>query len=177
MANEKRSEQLFRRAELAEAAGEMKSVFNLLTRAAHLGNTGAQVNLGNFYASGTATEQDFEKAAKWYTSAYRNGGSSGANNLAIDLRNQGKTKEAILWFKRAVALNDGDAAVELAKLLKDQPNGSRMAIKYLKQAISMKRCNITDDGKAKAKRLLRKLETTADSTRTRQGPPRKPKNA
>lgn len=152
-------EQLFSQAELAEEIGDLNAAFDLLSRSARLGDIGAQVNLGNFYASGKGTEESFEKAARWYTRAYRNGSSSGANNLAIDLRNQGRTKEAIMWFKRAVALRDGDAAVELAKLLKKQPSGMPAAIKYLKRVIEWGPSDITQDGKTKAKRLLRNLES------------------
>ena len=165
MTKTNKDEHLFRQAELKEEAGDFEAAFNLLRKAAQLGHSGAQVNLGNFYASGVGIEKNLDKAAEWYIKAYRQGDSSGANNLAIDLKNQGRTKEAILWFKRAVALRDGDAAVELAKLLKKQPGGTPAAIKHLRSVIGWGPSDITQDGKAKAKRMLRQLDPASSANR------------
>jgi TPR repeat protein len=172
-----KSEQLFRQAELKEEAGDLKGAFDLLTKAARLGDIGAQVNLGNYYSSGIGVQKNFEKAAEWYQTAYRNGERAGANNLAVDLKKQRRVKEAIVWFKRAVALNDGDASVELAKLLKNQPNGLQSAIKYLRRAISMSPSDITDDGRLEAKLLLRRLEKLVNSASVRQKPAAKKSKA
>ena len=162
---------------MKEEAGDLEGAFNLLTKAAELGNTSAQVNLGNFYAAGKGVEKSLDKAAEWYKAAFRKGDPGGAHNLAIDLKNQGRIKEAIFWFKRAIALNHGDTIIELAKLLRTQPSGTPMAIRYLKRAIKLAPDGITAVGREEARHLLRRIEITVHSARVRRKAPRKRKSA
>src|SRR5471030_2025492 len=116
---------LFEQASRYDDAYIYKRAFTLFLKAAELGDEGAQINLGNYYASGKGTTKDLSKAAYWYKRAYNAGCSTGALNLAIDKKNNGDTRSAILWFKKAIAMNDGWAYCELAKLYAKRRAGKK----------------------------------------------------
>ena len=97
------------------------------------------------------------EAARWYKRAYRNGVSDGALNLSVDLENQGNTRGAIAWLKRAVAMNDGEAHVRLAKFYLKKRNGTETASNLLKQAVLLSPSYISEDGRDEAKALLKKI--------------------
>ena len=125
-------EKLFVEADEFEEKGNFKRAFQSFLAAARLGHAGCQVNLGNFYAAGKGTRKDMAAAAYWYQKAYRNGDRTGALNLAIDRRNGGRTRSAVIWFKKAIAMNDGDACIALAKIYKDRNGREEAAISLLK---------------------------------------------
>lgn len=78
------TESLFDRADVYEERGDFASAFRCLFRAAELGDSWGQVNVGNFYAAGKGVRKNLDKAAYWYKKAYRGRNSAGALNLAID---------------------------------------------------------------------------------------------
>ena len=151
-------ERLLIEVERFEKADNHKSAAKVLLRGAKSGDTSCQLNLGNYYASGTGVRKNLEKAAYWYEMAYRNGNRAGALNLAIDKRNRGAFEAAETWFKKAVAMQDGSAHIELAKMYATQGKKKRAALELLKQVIKMNRDNVSIDEKAEAKSLLRKLK-------------------
>lgn len=151
------TEQLFDEAQRRQEAGDLKGAFRCLLDAARAGDPRSQINLGNVYSDGAGVKRDLDEAARWFKSAYRNGERVGAYNLAVNLKSSGDVKGAIEWFKRAAAMNDGDACVELAKLLKDRLRGRAAAVEYLKKAVAMSRDDITEDGREEAQELLREL--------------------
>jgi TPR repeat protein len=151
------TEKLFSMAERYEERGEFKKAFECLLAAARSGHTGCQVSLGNFYAWGKGVRKNLDKAAHWYKKAYENGDSSGAFNLAIGMKNEGRVRSAIVWFKKAIAMNDGDARISLAKIFIDQKGGQKTATALLKPALRMSRENISDDAKIQAESLLKKM--------------------
>jgi TPR repeat protein len=162
MASEKQkamrdAESLFVEAERFEEKGEFKQAFHCLLTAAELGHSGSQLNLGNFYASGKGIKRDFEKAARWYKEAYKNGESSGAHNLAIDLREQGNARSAETWFKKAIAMNDGSAYLALAKMYTPRRNGKKAAAGLLERAQLLSRSDICEDDKEEVESLLKQL--------------------
>lgn len=150
-------EDLFLEAEQHEEKGDFRAAFKRLLAAAQLGHGMSQLNLGNFYASGTGVRKDLEKAAHWYKKAYKNGDNDGALNLAIDRRNQGNLRSAVAWFKKAIAMNSGDACIELAKIYGARRGGQKAATDLLKRALRMSRDNISDDAKEKAESLLKAM--------------------
>lgn len=151
-------ERLFIEAERYEEGGDERNAFKCLLTAAQFGHSGSQINLGNFYASGRGVSKNLEKAAYWYKKAYRNGDRAGAMNLAIDRRNEGRTKSAVAWFKKAIAMNDGDSCIELAKIYGARKGSRKAAITLLKQALQMSRSDISDAGKEEAESLLEKWQ-------------------
>jgi TPR repeat protein len=82
-------------------------------------------------------------ALYWYRRAYRRGYRSAANNVGIVYRNEGKPRQALSWFKRAVALKDADANVEIAKIHIESKNWSE-ASRYLSQALRAMADDITE---------------------------------
>jgi TPR repeat protein len=147
-------EKLFLEAERREASGDFRNAFKSLLAGARLGHSGCQVNLGNFYASGKGTRKSLQKAAHWYKQAYKNGDRCAASNLAIDRRNAGNIRSAVIWFKKAIALNDGDACIPLAKIYKARKGGQKAAVALLRQALQMNRNCISESGREEAELLL-----------------------
>jgi len=151
----KKAEVLFREAEQCEEKGDFGTAFNRLVAAAKLGDPLSYLNLGNYHASGTGTAKDLKKAAYWYKKAYQSGLSSGALNLAIDRRNEGNLRSAIVWFKKAIEMNSGDACIELAEIYGARKGGQRAAAQLLRRALQLTKDGISDDARKKAQSLLK----------------------
>ena len=152
-----KGEHLFLQAEHYEEAGDFKRAFWCLLRGAQLGHAMSQVNLGNYYSSGRGIRRNLEQAAHWYKRAYKNGYRDGALNLAIDRKKAGNSRSAVTWFKKAIALNSGDACIELAKMYSERNYGKEAASELLRQALRMGRDNISQDGREKAESLLKAI--------------------
>ncbi len=150
-------EELFRDAELKEERGDFSGAFRSLLASARLGNVLGLIDLGNFYANGRGVKKDLREAARWYKRAYRDGQSAGAINLSVDLRKQGNTRGAITWLKRAVAMNDGEAHLQLAKIYLKKRNGAKTAADLLNKAVSFTPSDISDDGREQAEVLLKRI--------------------
>jgi TPR repeat protein len=150
-------ERLFNEAYRHEEDGDLMRAFQCLLAGARLGDSGCQINLGNFYASGTGTRKDMAAAALWYRKAYRSGERTGALDLGIDRRNAGRTRSAVIWFKKTISMNDGDACIQLAKIYMQQKDGRSAAISLLERVLPMNRADISEDGKEEAKMLLGKI--------------------
>jgi TPR repeat protein len=160
------AERMFFEAEQFEEKGDFRNAFKRLLAGAQLGDAGSQLNLGNFYAWGRGVRRDLKKAAYWYKKAYRNGYDTGAFNLAIDRRNEGNVRSAVIWFKKAVAMNSGEACVELAKIYKPRKGGQKAAANLLKRALRLSRDHISDAAKEEAESLLKQMEKTRHRSKT-----------
>ena len=148
-------EKLFLEAERYEESGDFSSAFKSLLAGAKLGHSSCQVNLGNFYASGKGTRRSLRRAAHWYKRAYKNGDSGAASNLAIDRRNAGNIRSAVIWFKKAIALDDAEACIPLAKIYMTRKGGQKAAIALLRQALRINRNCISESGREEAESLLK----------------------
>jgi len=83
-------------------------------RAAEHGSPIAQSALGYFLSEGIGAEEDVREAIRWMKTAFLNLGSSGdANNIAITYRQAGNLRQAVRWFRIAVAAGDDDDLVQL----------------------------------------------------------------
>jgi TPR repeat protein len=151
------AERLFLEAEQFEEENDFRSAFKCLLAGAQLGDSGSQLNLGNFYASGKGTRRSLEKAAYWYKKAYKNGYSTAALNLAIDRRNEGNVRSAVTWFKKAIARSDGEACIELAKIYKTRKGGRNAAANLLRRALRLNRDCISEAGREDAEFLLNEI--------------------
>ncbi len=78
-------------------------------------------------------------------------------NLAIDRKNDGNIRSAFVWFKKAWAMNDGEAAIELDKLYMTKCEGTNKAIELLKKTAVLNRAEISDEAKQEATILLLEL--------------------
>lgn len=153
------SKALFRQAELCEEDGSFRQAFRYLLKGAQLNHVMSQVNVGNYYSSGKGVTRDLNKAAYWYKRAYQNGDSDGALNLAIDQRNQGRLRSAVLWFKRAAAMKNGDAFIELAKLYGSSRKNKPVAMNLLLAALRLDSSHISDEARESAERLVKSLRS------------------
>lgn len=93
--------------------GKLREAFLAFYRAAKSGNPQAQVNLANLYDAGEGVERDQKRAAYWYKRAITKGVAEATYNLAISYRQQGKSKWALFWFKRAAEIGDEDVKLEI----------------------------------------------------------------
>jgi TPR repeat protein len=147
------AEKFLLEAERYEESGDFKSAFKSPLAGAQLEDSGRQANLGNFYSSGKGTRKSLENAAYWYRRAYRNGAGYAASNLAIDCRNAGNIRSAVIWFKKAIARKDGDASIPLAKIYIARRGGQKVAITLLRQALRMSRDYLSQSGREEAESL------------------------
>ena len=89
-------------------------------KAAHGGDSEAQVSLGNRYYYGDGLRRNYERAVYWYQEAAKQNNAIGLKNTADMLvEGQGCKKDiakAIEYYRRAVELNYFDAAAPLAYL-------------------------------------------------------------
>lgn len=151
------AELLFNKADQYDEKGDFRNAFKCFLAAAKLGNTGCQINLGNYYSWGKGVRKDPDKGVYWYKKAYENGDSTGAFNLAVHRKNEGNFRSAVIWFKKAIATNDGDACIELAKIYLGRKRGQKTAANLLKRALRMNERLISGGGKKEAESLLKEM--------------------
>src|SRR5216684_1715323 len=85
-----RTDDLFTRADELEEKGKLKSAFRLFLAAAKAGDTGCQINVGNYYCDGKGIRRNLSVGLYWYKRAYRRGDASAAGNIGMTWKNQGK---------------------------------------------------------------------------------------
>jgi TPR repeat protein len=152
------AETLFVEAERFEEKREFSKAFRCLSKSAALGHSSSQLNLGNFYASGTGVRKNLAKAAHWYKAAYRRGNITAARNLAIDRVAAGNIRSAINWFNKGVEKGDGGSFVALAKIYAGRRGGIGKAIKLLKRVGKLSSTNASDLDREEAQNLLSQLQ-------------------
>jgi uncharacterized protein len=150
-------DRLFQRANAEEEAGNLKSAFRLYLAAAKRGDSGCQVNLGNFYCDGIGVKRNRKRALYWYRRALRKGESCAASNIAVLYRDEQKIELALSWFERAVALGEPEANLEIAKIHLKRGHKTK-AVQCLKRVRKAKPgVDVTVDGWEEAKRMLKRL--------------------
>lgn len=147
-------------AERFEEAGNYRMAARALRRGAADGNTSCQLNLGNYYTAGKGVTKSMQRAAYWYRKAYENGDRSGAFNLAVAKRDQGNFRWAEFWFKKAVAMRDGSAHIDLAKMYISRNQNTRAAAALLRRAIKLRVDDVSKEEKAEAEALLETIRTS-----------------
>jgi TPR repeat protein len=149
-------DELFIRADKQADEGNFKSAFRLFLAAAKAGDSGCQINVGNYYDAGTGVRRDPSAAMYWYKRAYRRGEASAAHNIGVVWRNEKKYRRALEWFKRAVKLGDAEANLEIAKYYLEVEKSSVKAAPYLEKVCGSNR--VTEAGLEEARGLLRRLK-------------------
>ena len=98
----------------------------------------------------------------WYYNAYRQDDQGAANNIATVHRDNGRMGKMIWWFRRAVAMGDHDALVELGKFYETgfgvAKNLARAADCYRRVLASTNVTQFSQEQAAKRLAKLRKLE-------------------
>jgi TPR repeat protein len=62
---------------------------------------------------GAGVPRDTDAAIRWYRAAWRAGATTAASNLATVLRDRSDLAGAFRWWRRAAAVGDGDALVDV----------------------------------------------------------------
>lgn len=152
-------EELFVRAAKLEESGKLRSAFRLDLAAAKAGDTGCQLNVGNFYDAGNGVRRNRLAALYWYKRAYRRGYSAAASNIGIMWRNEKKLKRSLEWFQRAVRLGDDEANLEIAKHYLLNERNPAKAIRHLEK-VCQSNC-VTEAGVEEATKLLKQARKQA----------------
>jgi TPR repeat protein len=147
-----RASDLFRQADSAWDAGNVKSAFRLFLAAARASDRGAQVNLGYFYDKGLGVKRDRTAALYWYRLAYRRGDASAAANIGTIYRDEQQLKRAVSWFQKAVKLGDDGSYLEIAKYYFRRGQDRGKAIRYLGKVATSQR--VAQSEVEEARRLL-----------------------
>jgi len=163
---------LEREAHDAWEIGRRTVAFRLYSELASRGTSTGMLNLGYFYDCGIGVRKNRAMALKWYRRAYRRGSSAAASNIATIYRDDGRHRLEAQWYARAVRLKDGDAAVELAKLVlagKGVRESRSHASRLLKRASVSQ--FITENGRDEARAMLNALKGRPNKSleRTREG--------
>jgi TPR repeat protein len=150
---ESKTDAIFMRADKLEANGNLKGAFRLFLAAAKAGDSGCQLNVGNYYCDGKGIRPNLSVGLYWYKRAYRRGEASAAHNIGITWRNAGSPRRALSWFKRAVKMGDDEANLEIAKYFLGIENSLRKAIPHLEKVCRSNR--VTEAGAQEAANLLK----------------------
>ena len=142
---------------------DFEAAFALFRQAAELGDAGSQDYLGFMYGEGQGVPKDAQQELFWHKRAWTTQKERGhACNVAVTYVKQGKRKLAIEWWRKSIAMNDGDSALALAKFLKrsGKGRGREQVIELLEMAAnSEESLHITPAGKEEAQELLDSLNS------------------
>ena len=152
-----KADSLFDRADKAVDRGDMRSAFRLMLASVKLGNTGAQINVGNYYADGTGVRRNRSAALYWYKRAYRRGDYNAAHNIGILWRDEGKIQRALQWFLRAVELGDDESNLDIGKHFLHNEKNLKRAIPYFTRVTQSDW--VTEAGAEEAAALLREANS------------------
>ena len=99
-------------------AGDEAGAFALFSRAAALGNISAYCSVGLFYGGGIGVAKNVRLEMRWYQRAWaHNRDATASNNIAVVHAQAGNRRLAEFWWRKELARGDGEAALELARLL------------------------------------------------------------
>lgn len=112
-----RTDTIFDKAYEFYEKGMQEEAFSWFLKGAESGDTSCMIWVGVLYGEGVKEDTKNQNEISWYERAWNKGELSAANNLAIVYKNQKYYLEAEHWFKEAIRAGDGDANLELAKML------------------------------------------------------------
>jgi TPR repeat protein len=160
---------LYQRADECWTEGKLSDAFKLFLAAAKAGFVPAYSILASFYDQGTGVKANQRAALYWYMRAfreydswYRGGDSTSANNIGCIWRDKGRLQTAVMWFKRAVKLGDGDANLNIAQIYLRSNRERQKAVRYLQRTIDAK--YVTDGSIEEARKLLSEIRMTKGKT-------------
>jgi uncharacterized protein len=121
-----------------------------------MGDASACTNLATMYSHGEGVELNFDKAIALELKAINLGSKTALSNLAITYRMKGDCREARLWFEKAIEAGEGDALLDLARLL-DASDYERGRVKELLSA-ALTHEQITENSRELAEQMLEKIK-------------------
>ncbi len=146
---------LFTQASDAWERDDFETAFSIFKTLSEQRDDNLYVNLGILYESGLGVTKDIDKALYWYKKSWRaNGQADSRLNIADLYYKNGNWRAALYWWEKGILQQDGEAALELAKIyLTDSARRSLLKAKqYLVMAIEWE--NITEASKEEAEELL-----------------------
>lgn len=108
--------EIFSKASNLYNAGEYNSAFEEFLKLAEKGDAAAMMRVASMYGDGRGVDYDLNKCLMWDKRAAEAGERSALLNIGITYRNIGDAREAKCWLEKAIALDDGEAALALAKM-------------------------------------------------------------
>ncbi len=151
-----RAENLWLRAEKQEERGNVRTAFRLMLAAAKLGNTSAQINLGNYYYDDRGVRRNRSAALYWFRRAHKRGYSTAAHNIGVVWRKEGNQRRSLYWFSRAVKLGDDESNLDIGEHFLHYEKNPRKAILYFKRVKPTGW--VSEAGLEEAKQLLREAQ-------------------
>ncbi|MCW8930771.1 MAG: sel1 repeat family protein [Gammaproteobacteria bacterium] len=149
-------DELFVEADTAYEQGDLSRAFYLFSQGARNGDVDSMSRLASMYTCGEGVTCDYDKAIEWELNAVNKGSTSALLNIGISYRIKGDIKKAKYWFEKSLSNEDGEAALQLAKLYMVSDKENDKIKKYLNIAINNP--NMTDDSLTEAKELLIKYD-------------------
>lgn len=110
------SDELFNKANEAYEHGDYTLAFELFEKAALLGDVSAMERLAVLYDTGEGVQVDSDKSIYWDSQAISHGSVVSLFNLAETYRKLGNTREAKKCYEECLKHDDGEAALQLAKM-------------------------------------------------------------
>jgi len=133
--------------ELADE-GKNREAVQLLWKAARAGNLSAQLNLGFHLATGRGVRRSRDKALYWYKRAAGGGHAAAAANVGFIYRDERRSRLALRWFEKAIALGDEDAMLEVAKLCLGVLADTKKAKRLLSRVLASKKVTLATQEEA-----------------------------
>jgi TPR repeat protein len=156
---------LFDQANEEWEAGNLSKAFSLFNAAASGGDLYAFNSIGYFFDCGLGLTPNFDKALFWYKKAARVGDVCAYSNIGLLYLKCGNERQAKFWLAKAISEDDGDAALEMAKIflrIKSKKNVA-LAVMYLQAAIRSK--STSEASREEANHLLAEARGATKRTR------------
>ena len=98
--------------------GQLKVAFAMFLEGAQHGDAMFQNQVGLCFDIGEGVKKDANQALHWYKRAWKSGSdTSTCMNIAGLYASMGNRRQCVYWWRKAIELGDGDAALELADYL------------------------------------------------------------
>lgn len=147
-----KAEQMWLRADKLEDSGRVREAFRLFQSAANLGHVCSQNCLGLCFDIGRGVRRSRAKAMYWYRKALRGGDDCAPTNIGTIYRDDGRPRLALRWFKKAVAMGNYDALLDIGKLYLGPLDDTARARAALVRVSRIR--NITEDTREQAIALI-----------------------
>ena len=148
------TESFFKKAYEFYRKGMLERSFEWFLRGANAGDASCMIWVGILYGDGVKEDNQNNNEILWYKCAWKKGDLAAPNNIAIVYKNQKRHSIAERWFKVAIQAGDGDANLELAKMLIRIGRNRNEIHKYLTATIHSK--YVTENSVEESQRLLDK---------------------
>ncbi len=149
-------EGIFSKAYSLYERGKVAESFEWFLKGASAGDASCMIWVGVLYGDGVKQDIRNQREIGWYKRAWRSGDLSAATNIAIVYRNQKHYANAEIWFRKAINSGDGDANLELAKMLAMLGRSEEEICSYLEETIASK--HVTGDSVEEAEQLLKERQ-------------------